>query len=63
MKKTKQTDYEKMLIEITSTIGIGFESKKITYWEAIGALEAAKHLFMEVVEEKFERNGDKKNDN
>jgi hypothetical protein len=63
MKKIKQSNYEKMLIEITSTIGIGFESKKITYWEAIGVLEAAKHLFMEVVEEKFERNGDKKNDN
>lgn len=63
MEMIKQSNYEKMLIEITSTIGIGFESKKITYWEAIGVFEAAKHLFMEVAEEKFERNGDKKNDN
>jgi len=62
MKKIKHSSYEKVLIELTSTVGLNFESKKITYYEAIGAFDAAKHLFMEVVEEKFERNGDKKHE-
>lgn len=65
MKKKKPPfpTYEKLMIELIAIVGPAFENKKITYSQAIGVFESAKHMFIDIVNDEFEKTGDKKNEN
>jgi hypothetical protein len=64
MKKKRMPfpKYEKLIIEIVPIVGCAFENKEISYMQAIGLFESAKHMFIDIVNEKFEKCGDKKNE-
>lgn len=61
-KKTLFPTYEKLMIEIVAIVGAAFEHKKITYSQAIGIFESSKHMFIDIVNDEFEKTGDKKNE-
>jgi hypothetical protein len=62
-KKIKLTQFETILAEITGIVGQKFHSNKISYYEAIGVFEAAKHLFITLEEKIRLDNNEEQNEN
>ena len=62
-KQKKFTEFEKVLFEITGIVGQTFNKNKITYYEAVGVFEAAKHLFIQVDEEHRLNDSEEQNEN
>lgn len=60
--KEKFTEFEKILFEITGIVGQKYGKNKISYFEAIGVFEAAKHLFIQIREENRLNNSDSENE-
>jgi len=62
-KKMKLTQFETILAEITGIVNQKFHNNKISYYEAIGVFEAAKHLFITLEEKIRLDNSEEQNEN